>query len=231
MIEQTILYIHGMGGGGDSRIPSIIKENIDAYAPSSWKVNVVVRTYPFDPEEAAPLIATWVDELKPRLIVGESLGSIQAIRIKGLPHIFVSPSLGAPFYLWKLSFLTLIPGVEALCDWIWKPRPGDRQTLHFSYKILRKYHAHLKEALANTPLNGSRDYFFAFFGAHDHYRRTGVVSIRLWNKYFGRVGAVSGNSFPHDSGAYTIYDGTHFMEENFVHSLLIPKILEVLGSL
>ena len=73
-MEKLVLYIHGMGGGGDSRIPSILN---DALA----SVRVVVRTYDFDPEVAAEQIASWVEELKPDLIIGESLGSLQAIRI------------------------------------------------------------------------------------------------------------------------------------------------------
>jgi hypothetical protein len=52
----------------------------------------------------------------------------------------------------------------------------------------------------------------AFFGRHDHYRRSGVVSIRQWRRLFG-------------PSTYTLYDGTHYMEEPFIHSLLIPTIL------
>lgn len=117
----NVLYIHGMGGGGDSRIPSILKEDLAADG-----INVVVRTYDFDPEAAAVQIAAWVDELKPRLIMGESLGCIHAIRIKGLPHLLVSPSLNAPLYLGYLSWIALIPGISWLFGRIYKPKEGDR---------------------------------------------------------------------------------------------------------
>jgi hypothetical protein len=49
----------------------------------------------------------------------------------------------------------------------------------------------------------------------DHYRRTGVVSIRTWKKYFGET--------------FEVYDGTHFMEENHVLERLVPKIVNVLS--
>jgi hypothetical protein len=42
-----------------------------------------------------------------------------------------------------------------------------------------------------------------------------VVSIRRWKKLFGDT--------------FTLYDGTHFMEEEYIYSLLIPKIRQVLG--
>ena len=207
-----VLYIHGMGGGGDSRIPRLLSA---WFAENEPRVRVTVRTYSFDPEVAAGQIAAWREELQPKLIIGESLGSIHAIRQKGLPHILVSPSLGAPKYLYRLAPLMLIPGIPWLCGRIWRPREGDRQPLTFRYRILRHYKAHEAAALANAPAAGSHDRFFAFFGTRDHYRRTGVVRVSTWRKYFGET--------------YQIYDGTHFMEEEYVYSLLVPKIFEELG--
>ena len=54
---------------------------------------------------------------------------------------------------------------------------------------------------------------YAFFGRRDHYRRSGVVSLRQWRRTFG-------------PGTYALYDGTHFMEEPYLRELLIPAILE-----
>ncbi|MBQ3883012.1 MAG: hypothetical protein II730_11030, partial [Bacteroidales bacterium] len=118
MKEYTVLYIHGMGGGGDSRIPSIINEHIGEALRSEGiegvRIRVVVRTYSFDPEVAVKAIRSWADELSPDLVIGESLGAIQAIRLKGYPHLLVSPSLGAPARLGLLSVLSVIPGVTSL---------------------------------------------------------------------------------------------------------------------
>ena len=140
---------------------------------------------------------------------------MQAIRVTGLPHLFVSPSLNAPLVFGKLAWMALIPGVTWILDRIYKPREGDRQPLHFAFRTLRKYRQHRREALKNTTLNGSGDSFFAFFGTRDHYRRSGIVSIRSWEKYFGKT--------------YQIYEGTHFMEEEHINALLVPKICEILN--
>ena len=209
-MKKVVLYIHGMGGGSDSRIPSILRE---VFEPA--RVDLVARTYDFDPEVAAKQIAAWVEVLKPDLVIGESLGTMQAIRVRGVPHLFVSPSLNAPLFFGNLAWMALIPGITCLLDRIYKPREGDRQPLHFTFKTLRKYRQHRREALKNTTLAGSGDYFYAFFGTHDHYRRSGVVSIRSWEKYFGK--------------SYQIYEGTHFMEEEHINALLIPKICEILN--
>lgn len=206
---SVVLYIHGMGGGGDSRIPSILSEIL-----SPEGIEVVVRTYDFDPETAHIQICSWVEELKPSLIIGESLGSLHAIRIKGIPHLFVSPSLNAPLYFSTLAWLTLIPGVSRIFDRIYKPREGDRQSLHFTYPVLKKYKAHRKAALQNSIHNGSTDSFHAFFGTRDHYRKSAIVSIMTWKKYFGET--------------FEIYEGTHFMEEEYVRTLLVDYIRNTL---
>ena len=204
-----VLYIHGMGGGGDSRIPSILKDAMP-------DVEVTVRTYDFDPEVAAAQIEEWVAEILPDLVVGESLGSIQTLRIKGLPHLLVSPSLNAPLYLGYLAWLAFVPGMTWLLDRIYKPRSGDRQRLHFTFDVLNKYREHRRRAVANSTLAGSEDYFYAFFGKNDHYRKSGIVSIRTWRKYFGN--------------SYEVYDGTHFMEEEYILNALVPKIYKVLSD-
>lgn len=212
-MEKIVLYIHGMGGGGDSRIPSILS---DIFKETSSEIRVVARTYDFDPEIAAEQISSWVKELKPDLIIGESLGSVQAIRVSGIPHLFVSPSLNAPLYFGRLAFLALIPGVTWILDRIYRPKEGDRQKLHFTFKVLRKYRKHRKIALRNSTKSGSPDLFYAFFGHNDHYRKSGIVSVKTWEKYFGKT--------------YSMYDGTHFMEEEFVRSMLVPMICKVLEN-
>lgn len=211
----NVLYIHGMGGGGDSRIPGLLNQML---AGDPREVNVVVRTYDFNPEIAWGQISEWLDELRPALVIGESLGASNALKIRGVPHIFVSPSMNAPLYLGVLSPLALIPGVKPLLDRVYRPRPGDRQRLVFSFRNLRPYLRLRRDALRGCMDGKTDDGFpvFAFFGTHDHYRRSGIVSIRTWKRHFG-------------AGCHRIYDGTHFMEENYVRELLLPKIFEFLG--
>ncbi len=206
---RNVLYIHGMGGGADSRIPAVLNGSL-----RDRGIDVIARTYSFDPEEASLQIASWVEELKPELIIGESLGAVHAIRIKDIPHLLISPALNAPLYFSWLSWLAVIPGMTAWLDGIYRPESGNRQFPHFTFDILRKYRTHRKCAVANTPLRGSGDYFHAFIGTRDHYRKTGVVSLGTWKKYFGET--------------YTVYEGTHFTEEEYIMGLVVPKVLEML---
>lgn len=210
-MARNILYIHGMGGGGDSRIPSILRDALGD------EVGVIVKTYDFDPEVAAVQIESWVREFNPSIVVGESLGSLHALRIKGIPHVFVSPSLNAPLFFSHLAWLTYIPGVTTLLDRIYRPKEGDRQKLHFTPSVMRKYSMHRSLALKNCIKKESRDTFHAFFGTRDHYRRSGIVSIRTWERYFG-------------PDSYDVYEGSHFMEEEFIHEMLIPKLRSFLDT-
>ena len=202
---MPILYIHGMGGGSDSRIPSILRDE---------GLDVVVRTYDFDPEVASDQIASWVAELRPELVIGESLGSLHALRIPGVPKVLVSPALNAPLYFELLAWLTLIPGVTALFDRLYRPREGDRQPLHFTFKTLRKYMPHRRMALALSTSSGDR--VFALLGTRDHYLKSGIVSFRTYKKYFG--------------DAFLAYDGTHFTEEEYVRADLKKVVLDILNT-
>lgn len=205
---KTVLYIHGMGGGGDSRIPRLLQERF-----GGTDIRVVVRTYDFDPETGHAQIAAWREELRPDLVIGESLGATQALRVRGVPHLYVSPSLGAPRLMARLAWISLLPGGSALLYRIWPVKEGDRQPLRFEYAVMRRYRAHWEDACRAA---GEGDSHYAFFGRRDHYRKWGVVRISIWRKMFGDT--------------FQEYDGTHFMEEEFIDSLLIPKILEVLSE-
>lgn len=212
--KYTILYIHGMGGGVDSRIPSILNEHINEYVHDpDIRIDIVVRTYDIDPYIAERQISSWREELRPQLVIGESLGSLHAILQRGVPHLFVSPAIGAARWMAAASWM---PGASWVMHRIFKPVPGERQVLDFSHKVLSHYRGMWRKLLACTTLHESKDYFFAFFGTEDRYMKSGIVNVRKWAELFG-------------SDSYATYKGTHYMEEEYLHSMLIPKILEVLG--
>ena len=208
---MTVLYIHGMGGGSDSRIPSILSECLQPYG-----IEIVIRTYDFDPEIAALQLEELMKAFSPDLIIGESLGALHALRLTGCPHLFVSPALNAPFYFEVLAWLSLIPGVTWLFDRIYRPREGDRQSLHFTHDVLRKYRRHRTVALEISKESKWENSYFAFFGTRDHYRKSGVVSLRIWKKHFGMT--------------YQLYEGTHFMEDEIVRTVFVDKVLSMLNT-
>lgn len=210
---KYILYIHGLGGGEDSRIPAILAECLSVSRPD---LRVVVRTYSFDPEDAHAQISSWVEELRPVLVIGESMGATHALAVRGMPHILVSPAMGTPSCFYHLSWLLFIPGVGALLDRIYRPRPGKRQPIHFCFKSMRKWKSYLDMAYDHAGEEVACGRVpFAFFGTHDHYLKWRIVNVSSWERRFGRT-------------AYAMYEGSHFMEEEYIHSMLVPKICETL---
>lgn len=202
-----------MGGGEDSRIPAILNENIGTRLPDDIRIRVIVRIYSIDPDVAWRQISEWYSELKPQMVIGESLGANHAIRLSGVPHILISPAIGAARWM---SLASRIPGSSAIMRMIFKTREGNRQELDFSRMILKNYRGLRHKVTACSPAEGGKDSFYAFFGTKDTYRRSGVVSIRSWRRHFGK-------------NSCRLYEGTHYMEEEHLHSMLVPKILEMLG--
>ncbi len=192
-----------MGGGEDSRIPSILSEQF----------NITVRTYSFDPEEARKQIDSWIKELSPALLIGESLGATHALYFAGkynLPCILVSPAINAPRYFVVLSLLCFIPGVGKYFCYKHKSRTERRQKIEADYKILKKWGIY-----KDYPYDKDRIPFLkAFFGKRDHYRKSGIVSIHKFRSLFGDF--------------FQMYDGSHYMEEEYLHSLLDPAIRSIL---
>lgn len=199
---KTILYIHGMGGGADSRIPSILN---DWFTEHHKDIQVAVRTYDFHPDRASEAIRSWYEELHPDLVIGESLGSVHALALHREPLLLVSPALNAPKFLYALRDAARIPAFRRLLNRIFKPREGQRQILDFSPETLTAWGSYRDCGSVGAP--------HAFFGRRDHYRRSGIVSLRQWRRRFGPA-------------SYTLYDGSHYMEEEHLAALLIPAILD-----
>lgn len=204
--SDVILYIHGLGGGADSRVPGILGK----YFPG-----LKVRTYDFRPGVAREQFRSWIDELRPALLIGESLGGNHALALHReypeLPVLLVSPAINVTALFPLLAYFTIIPGVTLLLDRIYKPRPGDRQRPCFDFRTLRSWRAVREAALAAAPTVNVH----AFFGTRDHYRLSGIVSLHTWRRLF-------------KPGSYTLYKGSHFMGEKYVRSILVQKIRSTL---
>lgn len=210
---KTILFIHGMGGGSDSRVPRMLRELCPEF-------HVVARTYPFDPEKALPVIREWIDEVKPDLLMSESMGANYALVLgNGIPRLFLSPALGAPEMIGRFCWLSLIPGIPSMWENIFKPREGDRQKMDFSYHTSRHFRNLSRMVKANTeegyPADGM--FFHALFGRNDFYRKWSVVRIRQWRIHFG-------------AESYSMDNDSHFWNEDRIQNILIPKLKEILAE-
>lgn len=190
-----------MGGGENSRIPTYLATHFDVY----------IKTYPFDPEKANALVHKWAEEFKPDIVIGESLGSIHALTLQNYPVFLVSPALNAPIAFSVLSFFASIPLLRRLLEKKYDRHDPRRQQIIFSREILKKWPGYRELAL-----KAIHPYVHAFIGVRDTKRRSGIVSLRTYRKIFG--------------DSFTLYEGSHYMEENFLESMLVPALRNYIPS-
>ena len=214
---MNILYLHGMGGGSTSRVPNRLKQELSKMHFTKdgepCELNVICETYDFDPEIASQQIAGWVETYHPNLVIGESMGSIHAIGIQGIPHIYISPALYFDRGAEVARPIYAIANVLGI-DLIPEPRGPKRQELKGDPDLLAKFKPMLeryKDAVLKSP---HRDPSFAFFGRKDKYMMLGIVSIKEYERLYG--------------DSYEVSDSGHTFGIRYVKPRLIPKIVEML---
>ena len=79
------MYIHGFASSGSSGTVMALRRHM-----LSWRV--VAPDLPVDPFEALELLRKTVEEEKPDIIVGTSMGGMYAQQMWGVPRIIVNPS-------------------------------------------------------------------------------------------------------------------------------------------
>ena len=202
-MKKRILYIHGLGGGEDSRIPGLLSSRLDGCG-----IEVKVCPYSFDPQDAAITLQNRMKEYSPDLVIAESLGACHAMRIPGVKEIHVSPALGAEHIFARFANSADCPVMGKIWKRLSRKREGRRQKVCTDRTTLLKY-----RNMGPYCREGGESY--AFFGMRDFYRAFGIVSVRRWKKLFG-------------CASFTLYNGSHWMEEEYIDSLLVPKILEMI---
>lgn len=83
----TVLYIHGFASAGSSGTAIVMRNLLYPHG-----VQVVSPDVPTSPLEAQRMLHGMVDELRPDLIVGTSMGAMYAEQMRGVPRILVNPS-------------------------------------------------------------------------------------------------------------------------------------------
>ena len=103
---KTIVYVHGLGGGGDSRIPGILAERYAARKEAPDNVRIVCRTYDFDPDRAAAMLEKLVQEEGPDLIIGVSTHNrdeLLAAQRDGCSYLNIGPIFPTGTKSWPMN--------------------------------------------------------------------------------------------------------------------------------
>lgn len=209
---KTILFVHGVGGSEDGYEMNYLREFLDPY-----DVRIIVKGYTFDPEIAKSQILPWVEEFKPDLIIGESLGACYAMLLGGAPHLFISPAINAPGAFYRHRKLSRIDFLRKFYETILDPgKPGRRQKIDCSPATLSHFKNLRKEALEAFRKQSPDEHPYAFFGWKDILFYLGFVSPITWRRLFGK-------------GSFSINNCGHVMNREQVRRFLVPKVLDILN--
>ena len=83
--RNKLLYVHGFASSGSSGTVMTLRRHL-----STWQV--VAPDLPVDPFEALELLRRVVDEEKPDVVVGTSMGGMYTQQLWGIPRVIVNPS-------------------------------------------------------------------------------------------------------------------------------------------
>ena len=96
-----------------------------------------------------------------------------------------------------------------------KQRGANNQLIHGDTQVLAKFQPMIqsyKEAIRRNP---NPDTTYAYFGNKDKFQLTGIVSIKEYERLFG--------------SSYETYEGGHVLDVKCAETVLVPKIVEMLG--
>lgn len=83
--KKTIMYVHGFASSGSSGTVMALRRHF-----MGWRV--VAPDLPIDPFEAMELLRRMVDEERPAVVIGTSMGGMYTQQLRGVPRIIVNPS-------------------------------------------------------------------------------------------------------------------------------------------
>ena len=217
---MNILFLHGMGGSGGSYIPRCLDKKLSKMhfitkdgEPCDLKV--IRKTYNYDPDIATEQISKLVETKHPVLVIGESMGAIHALGIRGIPHIYLSPALN---YDRGVDLFLPLAELGSKFGLIYqKQRSTRRQKIVGDPRLLAKFKPML-EGYKQAILDNPRDPSYAYFGKNDPFKVKGIVSVEEYKRLYG------------DSGDnYEEFEGGHVLDVSRLDDTLVPKIVEMLG--
>lgn len=83
--QKTIMYVHGFASSGSSGTVMALRRHF-----MGWRV--VAPDLPIDPFEAMELLRRMVDEERPAVVIGTSMGGMYTQQLRGVRRIIVNPS-------------------------------------------------------------------------------------------------------------------------------------------
>ena len=193
---MKLVYFHGFASSGALGTVQLLRKIF----PSA---QVVAPDIPVDPEEALPMLQKLVQAEQPDVIVGTSMGGMDAQQMHGFLRICVNPSF-------RISTSKLLhTGVH---KWL-NGRKNHEKEFRITADIIKRYNQmERKQFDGITP--DDRELCYGLFGIND----TSVNPINAYNTFT--------KCYTHAER----FEGEHQLNDKVIHKVLLPLLKQLLGS-
>ncbi len=194
---MKLIYFHGFASSGASGTVQLLRKML----PSA---DIVAPDIPVDPKEALPYLQNLVEEEKPDVIVGTSMGGMYAQQMHGYLRVCVNPA----FRMSTMS-KTLHTGTH---KWL-NGRKNSEKEFKITNDIMRNFNQmERKQFDGITPED--KELCYGLFGINDPLINS-ANQYALFIKYYTHAQR---------------FDGEHQLNEKVLRKVLLPLLKEILGS-
>ena len=194
---KKVLYIHGFASAGSSGTATHLRN-----ALYESGVEVHSPDVPIMPREALPFLRQKVEELKPDLIIGTSMGAMYTEQLYGTPRILVNPS----FHMARLLTFRGLGRREFL---------NKREDGAKDFKVDKEMIAQFRE-VEKTTFSGitdrEKEIVWGFFGKNDK-------SVNCQPEYKKAYGTAH----------FRLFDGEHRLNDAVLKHEILPLAKQILG--
>ena len=190
---KKILYVHGFASSGCSGTVLYLRKQLP-----DWKV--IAPDLPIDPFEAIELLHKLVEEEKPDIVVGTSMGGMYTQQLWGVPRIVVNPSF-------EMS-RSLLFGKMGRNRYLSKRKDGATE-FRIDKSIVERF-KQMEKNQFDGVCEAEKQLVYGLFGTKDK-----VVNFRpLMAQLYGEERCL-------------LFDGEHRLNDTVVKKNLIPLIKEL----
>lgn len=193
----TILYLHGFSSSGNSGTPQMLRQLL--YAEG---VRVLSPDIPVQPAEAMPFLRAYVEEHRPDLIIGSSMGAFYTEQLRGYRRILVNPSF-------QMSRLLTFRGTGRIA--FQNKREDGAKDFKVDRAMIDQFRDIERHSFKDiTPAD--KAIVWGFFGEHDDTVNHQKDFLRHYDK-----------------AHFHTFDGGHGLTDRILSRDIVPLVRQILG--
>ena len=194
---MTILYVHGFASAGSSGTATHLRNMLYENG-----VSVIAPDIPVSPLQAMEFIKKTVEEIKPELIIGTSMGAFYIEQIKGYPRILVNPS----FHMARLLTFRGMKRHEFR-----NKREDGAKDFMVDKQMIAEYKEVEKNSFKNIT-SQEKELVWGLFGTHDK----NVNCQPDFRKAYG-------------ASHFQLFEGEHYLNDAVLKKAVLPLVKQLLS--